>query len=96
MFLCLPLGGEGVVVCFWLFLHITDVPADEDTVCFWLVGMCVVGLLFENYIVNASIFIRSNFLEIIEPGSDMTLSGVVTVFMVLSKISVFDLLWSSF
>ena len=24
---------------------------------------CVVGLLFENYIVNASIFIRSNFLE---------------------------------
>ena len=73
-----------MVVCFWLFLHITDVPADEDTVCFWLVGMCVVGLLFENYIVNASIFIRSNFLEIIEPGSDMTLSGVVTVFMVLS------------
>ena len=39
---------------------------------FWvlLVGMCVVGLLFENYIVNASIFIRSNFFEIIEPGSD--------------------------
>ena len=35
-----------------------------------LVGMCVVGLLFENYIVNASIFIRSNFFEIIEPGSD--------------------------
>jgi len=39
---------------------------------FWvlLVGMCVVGLLFENYIVNASIFIRSNFFEIFEPGSD--------------------------
>ena len=30
----------------------------------------MVGLLFENYIVNASIFIRSNFFEIIEPGSD--------------------------
>ena len=30
----------------------------------------MVGLLFENYIVNASIFIRSNFFEIFEPGSD--------------------------
>ena len=27
-----------------------------------VVGRCVVGLLFENYIVNASIFIKKQFL----------------------------------
>ncbi len=31
--------------------------ADMDTLVL-LVGMCVVGLLFENYIVNASIFYK--------------------------------------
>ena len=54
---------------------------------------CVVGLLFENYIVNASIFIRSNFFEIIEPGSD---TFWVLVFMVLSISMIDQHVWSSF
>ena len=55
--------------------------------------MCVVGLLFENYIVNASIFIRSNFFEIFEPGSDTLW---VLVFMVLSISMIDQHVWSSF
>ena len=63
-----PLCGGWVCGCAWFPPH----DGDTDMNTFWvlLVGMCVVGLLFENYIVNASIFIRSNFFEIIEPGSD--------------------------
>ena len=63
----IPLGVWCVVVPG--FPHMTDLLTKNTVVL--LVGMCVVGLLFENYIVNASIFIRSNFFEIIEPGSDI-------------------------
>ncbi|MBP2412068.1 hypothetical protein JOF48_000871 [Arthrobacter stackebrandtii] len=41
--------------CAWFPAH--DGLADLDTLVL-LVGMCVVGLLFENYIVNASIFYK--------------------------------------
>ena len=59
--------------------------------------MCGTGLLFENYIVDASIFYK----EAISKNMNLDLTwapfGVCgLVFMVLSKISVFDLLWSSF
>ena len=73
------------------FPHTTDLPTKNTVVL--LVGMCVVGLLFENYIVNASIFIRSNFFEIIEPGSD---TFWVLVFMVLSISMIDQHVWSSF
>lgn len=62
-----PLAGVGFVVVPG-FPRTTELT-DMNTLVL-LVGMCVVGLLFENYIVNASIFIRSNFFEIFEPGSD--------------------------
>ena len=53
------------------------------------------GLLFENYIVDASIFYKKQFPRIMN--LDLSASfGVWVVFVVLSKISVFDLLWSSF
>lgn len=53
------------------------------------------GLLFENYIVDASIFYKKQFPRIMN--LDLSaLFWVWVVFMVLSKISVFDLLWSSF
>lgn len=53
--------GWGVVVCCpWFPAH--DGLADVMTPWVLLVGRCVVGLLFENYIVNASIFIEKQFL----------------------------------
>ena len=81
------------------FPHTTEPLGGTDWDALWSVGlvlwlgMCVVGLLFENYIVNASIFIRSNFFEIIEPGSD---TFWVLVFMVLSISMIDQHVWSSF
>ena len=61
----LPAFGSGVVVwdlCFW-FPGCTDhtvVPAFGRVVC----GVCGTGLLFENYIVDASIFYKKQFPRI--------------------------------
>jgi hypothetical protein len=59
-------GGAGVrgagFVCFW-FPGCTDhtcVPLFVGVVC----GVCGLGLLFENYIVDASIFYKKQFPRI--------------------------------
>lgn len=61
---CLRGGGCGVGGCVVPgFPHMTSLACSVTHFCvlLWLVG-CVVGLLFENYIVNASIFIKKQFL----------------------------------
>ena len=52
-------------VCFWFPAHglfRLGCGTHVCVCCSWLVFWCVVGLLFENYIVNASIFIKKQFL----------------------------------
>ena len=58
------MGLVGELVCFWFPAHNLAVrrcwmivPFLEWLLVLWWVG-CVVGLLFENYIVNASIFYK--------------------------------------
>jgi hypothetical protein len=57
-------GAGGGVGLFPVFLRMTfRSPCGTRTLCVcWVGGVCVVGLLFENYIVNASIFIKKQFL----------------------------------
>ena len=38
--------------------------------CTFVCGVCGVGLLFENYIVDASILYKKQFPRYLEPGSD--------------------------
>jgi hypothetical protein len=81
------------VLCFW-FPGCTDrtvVPLFLGVVC----GVCGTGLLFENYIVDASIFYKKQFPRKFEPGSVVPSSGGAVVFVVLSEL-LLDLLWSSF
>jgi hypothetical protein len=59
-----PFGGAGGVwgLCFWF-------PGCTDHACFgpfagWVCGVCGTGLLFENYIVDASIFYKKQFPRI--------------------------------
>jgi len=67
-------------------------PIMHVSVC----GVCGTGLLFENYIVDASIFYKKNFPRICTLICRCLPFGVVVVvFMVLSKL-LLDLLWSSF
>lgn len=58
-------------------------------------GVCGTGLLFENYIVDASIFYKKQFPRIMNLDLVPCLSGCGVGFMVLSKL-LLDLLWSSF
>ena len=58
--LAVPLRGDvcgGVVV--WVLFVSGFLAASSTHVC--VCGVCGMGLLFENYIVDASILIRSNF-----------------------------------
>jgi hypothetical protein len=59
--------------------------------------VCGTGLLFENYIVDASIFYKKQFPRNLNLDLSLLpfLGAVVVVFMVLSKL-LLDLLWSSF
>ena len=53
-------------------------------VCVW--GVCGTGLLFENYIVDASIFYKKQFPRYMNLDlSLLSFGAVVVVFMVLSK-----------
>ena len=55
-------AGAGCGVCLFLvsWLHRART---------WVCGVCGTGLLFENYIVDASIFYKKQFPRIYEPGS---------------------------
>jgi hypothetical protein len=81
-------------LCFW-FPGCTDrtvVPLLLGVVC----GVCGTGLLFENYIVDASIFYKKQFPR--NMNLDLSLlpfAGGGGGFVVLSKL-LLDLLWSSF
>jgi hypothetical protein len=51
-------GVWGVgLVCFWF-------PGAADHACFCVCGVWCMGLLFENYIVDASIFYKKQFPRI--------------------------------
>lgn len=73
-----------VVLCFWFPCH----DASAHFVC----GVCGVGLLFENYIVDASILYKKQFPRLMNLDLAALLMpslwgvGVWLVFVVLSKI----------
>ena len=86
-------GGWGCGVwdlCFWF--PGCDVSCTVRSLCGGLCGVCGTGLLFENYIVDASIFYKKQFPRYMNLDLSL-LSGcafgcglvVVVVFMVLSK-----------
>jgi hypothetical protein len=57
-----PVGGAGRGcgvwdLCFWF-------PGAADHACFCVCGVWCMGLLFENYIVDASIFYKKQFPRI--------------------------------
>ena len=56
-------GGFGV----WVLFVSGFLAAPSTHVC--VCGVCGTGLLFENYIVDASIFYKKQFPRIYEPGS---------------------------
>ncbi|WP_326962192.1 MULTISPECIES: hypothetical protein, partial [unclassified Arthrobacter] len=99
-------GLFGVVVLPGLVFLVSWLQRAHGVAPFFLrgaCGVCGLGLLFENYIVDASIFYK----EAISKNMNLDLAArggipavgccwVWLVFVVLSKISVFDLLWSSF
>jgi len=62
-------AGAGCGFCLflvsWLHRAHTFALSLERVVC----GVCGTGLLFENYIVDASIFYKKQFPRIYEPGS---------------------------
>ena len=53
-----PFVGAGRVLCFWF-----PCRTDHARLALWWVvcGVCGVGLLFENYIVDASILYKKQF-----------------------------------
>ena len=52
-----PLGEGCGFVCFWF-------PGCTGHMRVWVCGVCGLGLLFENYIVDASIFYKKQFPRI--------------------------------
>lgn len=81
-------SGAGVVWCGTCVSGFLAAPSTHECVC----GVCGTGLLFENYIVDASIFYKKQFPRYMNLDLSL-LSGcafgcglvVVVVFMVLSK-----------
>jgi hypothetical protein len=55
--------GGPVLVCFW-FPGCTDYTVDRSFAGGVVCGVCGTGLLFENYIVDASIFYKKQFPRI--------------------------------
>ena len=79
------LGPEATGPGFWPWDFVSGSPAAPITrlsVC----GVCGVGLLFENYIVDASILYKKQFPRYLEPGSGRTLVWLVSWF---SRVSLF-------
>ena len=74
------LWGAGAGCGFCLFL-VSWLHRSRMFVC----GVCGMGLLFENYIVDASIFYKKQFPRIYEPGSVLLSFGVVVWFSWFSR-----------